>query len=58
MVEKWGREIASVFEFVKLLARDTSSRIIYECRRCGTTLDGEDADCPYCGPAPIVRFEL
>lgn len=32
--------------------------VIYECRRCGTTLDYETDTCPYCGPTDVVRFEI
>lgn len=32
--------------------------VVYECRRCGTTLDANARTCPYCGPTEIVRFEF
>ena len=33
------------------------ARAIYECRRCGTALDGPESECPYCGLTDVVRFE-
>lgn len=37
---------------------DRGPTVIYECRRCGTTLDAEATACPYCGPTEIARFEF
>lgn len=34
------------------------TRVIYECRRCGTNLGSAAAACQYCGPTDVVRFEL
>jgi len=31
---------------------------VYECRRCGATVDGYDEECPYCGPTDIVEYEI
>jgi len=31
---------------------------VYECRRCGTTVDAHDEECPYCGPTDIVEYEI
>jgi rubrerythrin len=44
----------------RLLPRVTArgTETIYECRRCGTTLDAERAVCPYCGPTNVVEIEL
>lgn len=38
--------------------RDRGPTIVYECRRCGTTLDAEASRCPYCGPTETARFEF
>ena len=38
--------------------REGSETVVYECRRCGTTLDANASTCPYCGPTEIVRFEF
>lgn len=32
--------------------------IIFECRRCGTTLEAISEDCPYCEVDDIVRYEI
>lgn len=32
--------------------------VLYECRTCGTTVDSELADCPYCGPTDVVRYDI
>lgn len=32
--------------------------VIYECDRCGTTVDGPNATCPYCDNSRIVTFEF
>ena len=32
--------------------------LIYECRRCGTTLGRCDDPCPYCGPTGVETFSL
>ena len=32
--------------------------IVVECRRCGTSLDSTDEDCPYCGPTNVVTYEI
>lgn len=32
--------------------------VIFECRRCGRTLDGEASECPECGEESIVRYEI
>ena len=31
---------------------------IYECRRCGTTLEAGDGHCPRCETASIARYEI
>lgn len=47
--------ISSLWQFP---AGSTSDYVLYECRRCGTTLDGMGDTCPYCGISNVVRFEL
>ena len=32
--------------------------VVYECRSCGTTVQGEDDTCPYCSLSQIVRYEV
>lgn len=32
--------------------------VVYECRRCGTTVDAEEDPCPYCGPTDIMVYEI
>lgn len=33
--------------------------VVYECRHCGTTLESELDECPYCGTrGGVVRYEL
>lgn len=44
---------------------DDGSDVLYECRRCGVTVDCEDRDdpdppeCPNCGPeGVVVRYDI
>lgn len=32
--------------------------LLYECRRCGTTLESEVGDCPQCGKSDIAAYEI
>lgn len=32
--------------------------VIFECRRCGRTFDGEVSECPNCDMDSIVRYEI
>lgn len=32
--------------------------IVYECRRCGTTLGAGTETCPQCGESDIVVYEI
>lgn len=32
--------------------------VTFECRTCGTTLEGENSACPYCGPTDVVCYDL
>jgi rubrerythrin len=34
------------------------STVVYECRNCGTTLDGREADCPACGSTATACYEV
>ncbi|WP_267905104.1 hypothetical protein [Halorussus halophilus] len=36
----------------------SNTEFVYECRRCGTTVDAQSEECPYCGPADIVEYEI
>jgi rubrerythrin len=39
-------------------ADSRAATTIYECRRCGTTLDAGDGQCPRCETASIARYEV
>lgn len=39
-------------------AAEPDSTMIYECRRCGTTLDAGDERCPRCEVSSIARYEI
>jgi len=41
-----------------LLGCRPESPRVYECRRCGTTLDTDGADCPYCGPTDVATYDI
>lgn len=34
-----------------------TTTVVFECRRCGTTLDG-DRECPVCGDDDVARYEI
>lgn len=34
------------------------SELVYECRRCGTTLESAVEDCPQCGECDIAAYDL
>jgi ribosomal protein L37E len=38
--------------------RDEGPRRIYECRRCGTSLDADAGECSQCGSTSIATYEL
>lgn len=42
----------------KSILPDDDDRTIFECRTCGTTVDHENAACPYCGFTDVVRYDL
>jgi len=49
---------ATIVGGLKQLARRGRDRAIYECRRCGTTVDRDTDCCPLCGVAAIARYEV
>lgn len=42
----------------QVLRRETQSQVIYECRRCGTTVDRSAESCPVCGAAEIAQYDI
>ncbi|MEF8779134.1 MAG: hypothetical protein V5A46_00465 [Haloferacaceae archaeon] len=32
--------------------------VIFECRRCGRTFEGEASECPECGTDSVARYEV
>ena len=40
------------------ISRPNASTVVYECRRCGTSLDGEVERCPHCGLTSVARYEI
>ncbi|WP_394348204.1 zinc-ribbon domain-containing protein [Salinadaptatus halalkaliphilus] len=48
-----------MFEGVNwLLARTFQNEVVYECRRCGTTVDEDTETCPACGADAIVQHQI
>lgn len=48
-----------MLEFVRpLLGVGGGRTVVYECRRCGQSLDADADRCPHCGPTDVVRFEV
>lgn len=45
---------------IRLLASDHQSDadMLFECERCGTTVEHREMPCPYCDESRIVEFEL
>jgi hypothetical protein len=35
-----------------------SPTTVYECRRCGTTLEAGDDRCPHCETSAVARYEI
>jgi rubrerythrin len=31
---------------------------VYECRRCGTTLESDIGDCPQCGESDVAVYDV
>ncbi|ELY38296.1 hypothetical protein [Natronorubrum tibetense] len=46
------RALESVFR------RSEGRTVIEECRRCGTTLESGEPECPACGRDDIVKYHL
>ncbi|MGM0398029.1 MAG: hypothetical protein ACQEQY_03455 [Halobacteriota archaeon] len=44
--------------FGRMLAWGDGRVVVHECRRCGTTLDGPDATCPFGCSAGVVHYEI
>ncbi|RKD88915.1 hypothetical protein ATJ93_3735 [Halopiger aswanensis] len=42
----------------RLLSRLTRRETVYECRRCGTTVDDGTDNCPECGSDAIVQYRI
>lgn len=42
----------------RTLLEEATTDVVFECRACGTTLDGENSTCPYCGPTDVVCYDL
>jgi rubrerythrin len=49
---------AAIVDGLKHLARRGRKQTIYECRRCGTSVDHTTDRCPVCGCAEIARYDL
>lgn len=32
--------------------------VVYECRRCGQTLQAEDDECPYCSTTEVCAYVI
>ncbi|WP_226005975.1 hypothetical protein [Natrinema salinisoli] len=48
-----------VFDGVdRLLSRTNQEVIVYECRRCGTTVDEDIDTCPECSAEAIVQHRI
>ncbi len=47
-------------EMNRLLARTTQTEtaVVYECRRCGTTVDSDTETCPACESDAIVEYRI
>jgi len=41
-----------------LLAWTTQTEVVYECRRCGTTVDSNTETCPTCGADAIAQHRI
>ena len=41
-----------------VLGQGSGAGTFQECRRCGTTVDPEAADCPACGSEEIAQYDL
>jgi|AntDeeMinimDraft_5_1070356.scaffolds.fasta_scaffold06200_3 rubrerythrin len=49
----------SVFNrLVGVIRTEEESDVLYECRRCGTSLDVSQRSCPMCGSGDCATYEL
>ena len=49
----------SIVNWLKPVVMSTSTIVVvYECRRCGATLDSASDQCTFCGPTDAVRYEI
>lgn len=46
-----------MIELLRAYVGPDRGEAIYECRECGTGVDGPDERCPRCGAA-VVRYEV
>ncbi|AEN07463.1 hypothetical protein Halar_0198 (plasmid) [halophilic archaeon DL31] len=42
----------------RLLSRTDQTGVVYECRRCGTSVDSDDTTCPACGADAIIQHQI
>lgn len=49
---------ATVVDGLKRLVRRDREKVVYECRRCGTTVERGTDCCPACDAAEIARYEI
>jgi len=50
--------VETVLRTLRSLVGGGGERVLYECRRCGASLDGPGDRCPDCGDAEVARFVL
>lgn len=50
--------ISSVLGTVTVSMFRSTREVVYECRRCGTTVDAADESCPYCEGSDLVRYVI
>jgi rubrerythrin len=43
--------------FARLFA-GSEPHVVYECRRCGESVDSETSNCPVCGHSEISEYDL
>jgi len=36
----------------------TGSEVVYECRRCGSSVSSDMVQCPHCGTDSIARYRV
>lgn len=52
-------ERTSVLKVIRsYIAGQVDPGVLYECRRCGRTLDPSTEECPDCGAAEIAQYHL